>query len=331
MSSFEPAEQFMQEEEEFPDIQDLPEESNQNSSSQETESHTHQTAKMGLFSGSEEEKKKETVGAYSWFRRLTFSHIEGIGEHSGISYGTNYTTFGILMAPDYRSGHLLPLVDMRVHQFDNNTFAANFGFIGRYIPSPGSFCEILGFNSYFDFRQGFIGNYYQIGLGFEILGRRWDFRGNGYVPLGRARNLRTCNYNFEGGYCASYNDTEFGTYGFNLEVGWLSISSKNFFLYLALGPYYLVRTYSFSEPLRGVKARVRPQYKDFFAVDCSFSYDSVYKQIFQTEFILYLPLYQRASHDKKTKSCISERQIFQPVERFEVMPLGREDYWEKNY
>ncbi len=70
----------------------------------------------------------------------------------------------------------------------------------------------------------------QIGLGFEVLGDPWEFRANGYIPVGDKRDLiadtgvfTTGDYNFQGHYLA-YDTAQIKTYeealtGLDLEGG----------------------------------------------------------------------------------------------------------------
>lgn len=265
-------------------------------------------------------------------KRVYLSHVDGVGDQSGISFGTDYATFQMLLAPDYRLGEFMYMVDLRGHRFDNNTFGANVGLGVRYIPELDSFCELLGLNSYYDYREGFIGDYHQMGLGVEVLGRRWDFRANGYIPLGAAKNMNSCHYDYPGGYEIDFSDCEFATYGFNAEVGWLAVKGKEFLLYAATGPYFLTRSSCCFETMRGFEFRLRPQFKDYFAIEGKVSWDNVYEWVYQTQFIVSIPLYAVSKRGSVKRPCgISERQIYQPVERFEVMPLGRRQCWSQNY
>jgi hypothetical protein len=265
-------------------------------------------------------------------KRSYLSHVDGVGDQAGISYGTDYSTLEVMLAPDYRVGKFMYLIDLKAHRFDNNSYAANGGVGFRYVPDKNSFCELLGANAYYDWRQGFIGDYHQIGVGLEVLGRRWDLRANGYIPLGEAQNLNVCNYHYPGGYEITSSDCEYATYGFNAEVGWLAVRGKNFLLYTATGPYFLTRSTCCFEPMRGFEFRIRPQFRDYVAVEGKVSWDSVYKWVYQTEFIISLPLYQINHRKGKQRPCgISERQIYQPVERFEIIPLGRKQCWSQNF
>jgi hypothetical protein len=262
-------------------------------------------------------------------KRLTLSHNTGYGEHSGVYQGSNYTTFGVLLASDYTAGAFFPLIDLRANRFDNDTYAFNIGAGGRYILA-NHFCEILGFNMFYDWRQGSLNEYNQLSLGLEILGRRWDFRANGYFPVGAKKYQLTCNYQYEGGYEITHQRHEITTYGFNAEVGYLAVASKNFLFYTAAGPYYLTRNSCCFEPIRGGRVRVRPQYKDYIALDASYSYDSNFNSVWELTFIVYLPLYQITNQNERP--CrLTDRQIYQPIERFEIMPLGNRSCWQTNF
>jgi hypothetical protein len=267
--------------------------------------------------------------------------VQGTGHAVGL--GSDYSTFAVLFAPDYRGGHFLPMIDVRGHRFDNNTYAANLGFAVRYIPRSQSyyerdasccksqfepFCELLGFNIFYDYRHTHRGHYNQIGLGLEVLGKRWDLRANGYIPFGNLIRHKTNILKYKGGFYEVREKCEFTSYGYNLEVGYLAVKSRDFLVYAAGGPYYLARK-NFQKTFGG-EVRLRPQYKNYLALDLILSHDPVFQTVFQASIILYLPLYQIASQ-KAGPCCITDRQIYQPIERFEVMPLGKRCCWKSNW
>lgn len=264
-------------------------------------------------------------------KRADLRHVQGTGE--GIGFGTDYSTAAVMFATEYKLGHIMPMLDLRVHRFDNNTYAANAGVAGRYLPPPDSFCRILGFNLFYDYRQGLntSNNYHQLGVGVEVLGRKWDFRANIYYPIGSKKHQQTCVFDdFDGGFFMIHRKCEGVSYAFNAEVGYLFTKEQPFLFYGAIGPYYLARRCH--DATLGGKARVRPQYKDYLALDLSVSYDSVFKAVFQAEIIVSLPFYQIYSKQKRKGPCgMSDRQVYQPIERFEVMPLGKTSCWEKNF
>lgn len=287
-----------------------------------------------LIAAAEHEIKTEPVidqkkGGYSfWPKRVTLRHVEGWG--AGVNYGTDYSTLAFLLAPDYRVGKVMPMLDLRGHRFDNNKYAANVGIAGRYIPKSNTFCQILGFNLFWDWRQGHKGTYNQLGAGLEVLGKRWDFRANGYAPVGVRKRKSKCVFDqYEGGYFAIHKECEFTSYGFNAEVGYYAVRSDNFFLYTAIGPYYLVR--KCHDRTRGGMFRIRPQYKDYLAFEGSISYDSVFKAVYQAQIIFYLPLYQLSKKGNQRPCNLTDYQIYQPIERYEVMPLGKRSCWRRNF
>lgn len=267
-----------------------------------------------------------------WPKFFSIRHTWGKQEKDCIPFASNYTTAELVLAPDYKLGSVLPLLDLRGHRFDNNTYAANAGVGGRYIPDPGldKFCEILGFNAYYDFRQGCIGYYQQVGLGLEVLGRRWDLRANAYAPFGKRRHISRCVFDdYDGDYYAIRDSIESISYSFNAELGFLLLDKNNFTLYAAGGPYFLARA-KCNDGVPGGEIRLRPQYKDYIALDLSWRYDELFETIWQLGIILNLPLYQ-ISNSNKYPCGMSDRQIYQPIERFEVMPLSKRTCWFTNW
>ena len=266
-------------------------------------------------------------------KRVEVRHI--VGNENHVIYSTNYTTFAALFGPDYTPGKFLPMLDLRAHRFDDTTYAANAGFVGRYIPQvPTTFCEILGFNLYYDYRQGSIGYYQEVGLGLEVLGSRWDFRGNAYVPFGAKKSVNVCVFDdYIGDYVITHSTKEAISYAFDAEIGYLSfllIGDTKLLLYTAVGPYYIAGRCCHAST-QGIRARIRPQYKDFIAFEMSVNYDSLFETIWQGQVIISLPLYQIGRSTNKGPCNLSNRQIYQPVNRFEVMPLGRSDCWDSNF
>lgn len=266
-----------------------------------------------------------------WPKRLTIRHIWGHQEKAWIPLATNFTTVELFCATNYRAGHIYPFLDLKAHRFDNNVYATNLGMGGRFVPGYSSdFCEILGFNAYYDYRKGSIGYYNQFGIGMEILGKRWDFRSNAYAPFGKKKHIMSCIFNnYIGDYYAIRKDIESVSYSFSGEIGYLFINEKNYSLYGAAGPYFLARGKCCTSTA-GIEGRIRPQYKDCFALDLSARYDDLFGTIWQIEFMFNLPLYRMLN--KSERPCgLMDWQIYQSVQRFEVMPLQKRRCWEANF
>ncbi len=257
-----------------------------------------------------------------WPKRLTLSSI--VGNQGRIDHSTNYSSASLLFGPEYRCGGCLPLFDLQGHRFSDTTNAATAGLIFRYIPSIASNMEeILGLNFYYDYRQGSLGYYQQCSVGLEILADRWELRANGYIPFGNKKSFEICDRD-DRGFRRVKRDHQKVSYGFNAELGAYPVKTCSFLMYLAAGPYSIS-----GRPCKlrtiGVEARIRPQYKDYFALDLSYNWDPLFLSVFQAEFIFYIPLYQ-FSKRRPIGNCargLTLRQIYQNVERFDVMPLGR--------
>lgn len=257
-------------------------------------------------------------------KRVQVSH----GEGGGIGYAYGYTALDVEFAPYYEKGSILPILDIRGLYFDNNTWGANLGVICRFIPEE---VPILpGLNVFYAYQQGRRANYNSLGVGLELLSTFWDFRFNGYIPLGQNRHFKKHDYKYPGGYFADSYDNEFVYSGFNAEVGFEFLRVKDFFLYAAGGPYYL------SGPLNsktwGVEGRLQPQYNDYVAVSLSVSNDNLFGTVFRAELILSLPLYNFSSMKNSSgPGGITNRKIYQPVKRFEASPLNSQCCWKTNF
>lgn len=256
------------------------------------------------------------------FLRQTEESREGFG------HVKNYTTLGILFAPEYKHGNFLHMADLRVNNINNlckiNTYGTNLGYVTRYIPK--SSCWMWGLNAYWDYRQGSIAHWFQLGAGAELLGKYCDFRVNGYLPL---EDKRKKSHTFEVGedLFTKRIKFEYAYTGFNAELGWKAVRTRDFQLYLAGGPYYL--SGNCDHKSWGGSFRVRPQYRDYVAVDLSMSDDSIFHLIYQIQVIFSLPLYR--SKDKKPPCKIYNREIYQPVERWDLITLGRGTCWKSNF
>lgn len=253
---------------------------------------------------SNETEKKKNYRSYPVPKRISLSHTEGNGGNQR-EFGTNYTMLEFQLASDAKLGSFISQIDLRGYRFDNATYAFSGGYVGRYVPEADSFCNLLGLNLYYDYRQGTPGHIQQISGGVEVIGKRLDFRGNFYAPIGSNRHLGDC--------CSLRCINGWFGFGYNAEVGWLAVRSKKFLLYTAAGPYY-VSSEGCEERKRGGMLRVVPQYKDYFALDMRLTYDSIFKTIFQAEFIVSLPLYKIRANEGGPCG-ITTRQLYQRVER----------------
>jgi len=259
---------------------------------------------------------------------IQVDHIEGW--NGTICNSTNYTTVAMAIAPGYQLGSFLPMLELRGHRFDaHNKYAANAGFVGRYVPM--NFNQILGFNVFYDWRQGKMGNYSQLGGGVEVLSKFWEFRANAYAPIGDKMRVQTCRFDeYVGGYVIENRKIEFVSYGFNAEFGLYLANTRLFSLYLGGGPYYL--SGKINQKATGGTLRLRPQFKDYFAMNLSFRHDNIIGTVYQAEIIVNIPLYELFSKKgQRGPGGMYNRQVYQRVERFEMMPLCKNCCWKTNF
>lgn len=123
------------------------------------------------------------------------------------------------IAQDARS---LIFANLRGRFDDNSSHEGNFGLGLRQMRENG---WNLGAYGYFDRRRSDTGNYFnQATLGAEALGRDWDFRANGYLPLGTSvRDLGTASSAAISGAAIQVTTTtreERALKGFDAELGW---------------------------------------------------------------------------------------------------------------
>ncbi len=256
-------------------------------------------------------------------KRLSFGYST-----KGVGYPSGYISGEAFFAPDFRPGKALPFVDIRGHKLNNGTYAGNFGVGLRFIPSSG--CQVYGGNAYYDYRQSSHGNYSQVGLGFEVFGKKWGLWLNGGIPLGGSRVKRHV-YNFIGGYVAACNLTQFPFYSTNLAFVFPIIQAGQFLLLGEAQPYF-ISAKRFNVKSGGISIGILPQVSDYLFLNFNVSYDSVFGTIYQAQVILSLPLYSFSSSKHKKGPCgLSNRQIYQRVMRNNMIILDKFCCWSSNY
>ena len=277
-------------------------------------------AELPCFENSTTQEKNEEIpdtrrpNPYPIPKRIDLGHIEG----KGVGYDTGYTKLSVILGPEYRVGHHSTLLDLRGVVFDDGKFAANAGFIGRFLSK--SFCEIFGWNIFYDFRQGKRRNFNQVSGGFEVLNKRWELHANASVPVGKRKRTKTCVYdNYVGPYREVCKSTQAAAYVFDGNLGYYLVNGKNFQLYAAAGSYYLTGPLHTSAV--GGKAWLRTQFGDILSVELSASHDRVFHTIYQVNAVLTLPLYKLSPVLKKKRGpCgMSTRQVYQPIDRDMVL------------
>lgn len=251
-------------------------------------------------------------------KRFGVRHIEG----KGIGYHQGYTTLEAFLGRKFNNS--LPFIDLRGHVFNDGRWAANGGLGYRYQAEN----RIYGINAYYDYRKTSKQHYNQVGVGLETLGKHWDFRINGYWPVGDKSShfYHTRFKRFECNNLIVSRKQEFAMKGVHAEAGAHIYNRhnekfKNTELYVAFGPYYFEGK---GQNAYGGQVRLLGKYKDRFTLQASASYDNVFHDIYQGEVAIYFPFGKKEKVKKpcETNLVLSDR-ISQPVYREEIIVLDK--------
>ncbi len=241
----------------------------------------------------------------------------------GIGYKTGYTTLEAFLAPNILKGGWLPFLDLRGHVFDNGKLAANAGIGLRRLGSS----RVWGVNGYYDYRNTSHQHYNQVSAGLESLGRVWDFRINGYFPIGRKQSPyfhRSTFYAFQGNSMLIKNKRDFAMKGANAEVGLhVDFKKDKTPLYFAGGPYYLTGV---GKTTWGGKLRANIElFNRYLRIEGITAYDHFFKWTGQAQISLNISF---GGKNQVGKSCpyamTLQRRAVQRVDRNEIIPVGRQ-------
>ncbi len=250
--------------------------------------------------------------------RLNARHIEP----GGIGYGLGYTTVEGFF-PLYNGWeNWVVFLDGRGHVFNDGRPAANAGLGVRYLRDT----RVWGVNSYWDYRNTHRQHYNQVAAGLESLGRIWDFRLNGYLPVGekKSHNYRTRFDEFKGHHAILRQKFEFVLAGANAEVGAHVNTWRHVPLYFAAGPYYLTGK---GKTTWGGEARASINIYDYLKLEGYTSYDHLFKWTCQGQVSLGFSFGPRKKVKNTNGSCSDSiavaKRAYQPVDRFEIIPVSR--------
>jgi len=267
-----------------------------------------------------EEPKQQTVccGPGAKPMRISFRHIEP----NGIGYNQGYTTAEGFFSLYNGWEDWILFLDARMHVFNNGEPALNAGLGTRYLSAS----RVWGLNAYYDYRKTHRYHYNQITAGLESLGQTWDFRINGYAPVGRWSSPlygSTFAY-FQENYAILRQRYEYALGGFNAEAAAHVDAWEHFPLYFAAGPYFLRGK---GASVWGGQARASVAIYDYLKIEGNVSYDHLFKWIGQGQVGLTFSFGGRKKTKSNTRNCsgapaLAER-AYQPVDRFEIIPVDK--------
>jgi hypothetical protein len=249
-------------------------------------------------------------------------HVMHVGlrhmEAKGVGYRDGYTTlegFGIYNGNTY----FMPFIDLRGHVFDHGKLAGNAGMGGRSFFS--SIEHVFGYYLYYDVRQD---SHHltaqQLSPGIELLGKRMEYRMNGYFPMG---NQKSHKYDFDfdafdGHHIVLKAKQRYAMIGGDAEIGAHITQSTKYDLYAGVGPYYFSSSHASSW---GGKARLLGRFKEYVSLEATYTYDHLFGSVIQGSVAINLPFGKRLQ--RKGKDCSSQvnlalsRAAFSPY-RFEI-------------
>jgi hypothetical protein len=190
--------------------------------------------------------------------RTTIRHIES----GGIGYEDGYTTLEAFLASDPSQWTVTPFLDVRGHVFNNGKWAANAGAGLRTLWKNRAY----GINTYYDYRNTGRLHSNQVGVGLETLGELFDFRINGYLPVGTKISdpYDTAFRKFSGHHMILSQKYQSAMKGADAEFGFHFGKSKSFDFYAAAGPYYFIGEKA--PATWGGKARIQGVFKDILTL-----------------------------------------------------------------
>ncbi len=258
-------------------------------------------------------------------------------ESKGIGYNKGYTTLQALFS--FSRGKYIPFIDLRGHVFNDGRLAANAGIGARYVFDPSK--SMVGINTFYDYRNLRHTHFNQWGLGLEGFYDRWELRINGYLPVGKKRNvtdhhLNGISFKEFAGYSLwineSYTDKIISAKkGFDIEAGVHPFKAmRDYDCFVAAGPYYFGGE---GKSSWGGKVRLKVEVAKYLFVELSDSYDKVFHNRFQGMLTLSLPFGGKKCYPKKTRGaatsdCFADNVMawrgVQPVQRQEIIVAKKE-------
>lgn len=244
--------------------------------------------------------------------QILVSHIEP----KGIGYKEGYTSLAFFFAWPQGSDWTI-FGDARGHVFNQGKFAVNGGLGARYQGTS----RLYGVSSYYDFRQNHA-NYNQVSLGLESLGKRWDFRINGYLPVGTIDG--TYDTTFVGVrnnrlIFSKKQEFALGCIQTEAEIHLDEISVPCSF---SIGPYWLNGQ---NTNAWGGEVRFMMNFSDYVWIEGNASYDNLFKWIGQGRLGVIVPFGPRKKDSDPNKTQLKKLSL-KRVNRREIIPLDRKKF-----
>lgn len=267
-------------------------------------------------------------------RKPYSSYIDlSLGYNTGrtVECHQGYATAAFFCTPYRIARSVQPFLDARFHILNNGDKAFNVGVGGRC----RSLGQIFGLNVFYDYLR-MHKEFQQVGVGAEMLGPEFDFRINGYIPVGKNSKTQfkgTTFYPF--GLWANHFHKEKQMGGVDGEV----FTSYNKWAacpidwdpYFAAGGYYFrgIRNRNY----RGGKIRAGINCLDLFSLEVRASFDNINHTLVAGVFTISLPFTIGNSCGSCCDSCDAccWPLLCQPVMRNEIIATDKNCTWCTNF
>lgn len=258
--------------------------------------------------------------------RIGIRHIQS----GGVGYDKGYSSIDLFWTP-YSQQDTLLFLDARGHRFTNGRYAANVGMGFRYPHLASGFA--YGANFFYDYRRNNEHNFNQLGVGLEALGRLWNFRVNGYLPIGSKVIDKHYSFDaFRGYHLHIKEKSKRSLSGVDAEAEVRLYSHDFMKFFLAAGPYYYNGKHN--RNAFGGKARLSGRFWGLGYLAAIASYDGLFGFKFQGEIGITFalgnkrPILKNNSLKKGSQEChFAEEwinQLNRPVERNEIIVLAKQ-------
>lgn len=257
---------------------------------------------------------------------LSLSHTEGNWFDNRIGYTSIHFFWPF---PLGLNNNGFSYTDVRAHVFNNWTTAGNIGGGFRFV-NPCNCSSIFGVNAFYDFRKTTWNNYFQqIGIGFEILNSCFDFRFNGYLPIGtKTGRSRRTHHKFGKYFSHAIQQSRSCLGGFDAGIGkWIvKDACGTFDFYATLGIYsYFPKKHR--HKIFGGEVRLLSNLIQYFSLDLRAKYDQVYGTQAQGKLAFYIPLGISPCECFENKyiydDCYLRERLCQPLFRQEIIILDK--------
>ncbi len=228
-------------------------------------------------------------------------------------YGEGYTNVGLFAPLALADENSLIFADVRAMVTNRGKGGANAGVGLRHYDE--SLDRVFGASVWYDYDNGHVDSYQQIGISLESLGRFADWRVNGYIPIGNDKNALSVVYptSFFSGHnllISQLTTWEQAYHGFDTEIGGPFPVLGRYGLNGYVGFYYF--TGPNTSDFTGVSGRIQAQLNEDLTLGVTVTDDHTFGTNTQIQVVATLP---DGTPNRWLRPLRVYDRMFQPVNR----------------